>query len=95
MHAFWTISTTNVMYGELQIYTSMAVGKHGLQSFEGLVDVLLLLTLSFDIFIIAYYFEHVVCPNNLKCRLQVCSPHMYDCDTLAWTCNLIPCTTCV
>ena len=46
MHDFWTIPTANMMYTRLQNYTDMVFGKHGKQTFEGVVVVLLL----FDVF---------------------------------------------
>ena len=47
-HEFWTIPTTNLMYNKLQNYTNMVVGEHGIQTFEVMIIVLLLLLLSFD-----------------------------------------------
>jgi hypothetical protein len=49
----------------------MVVGKQGIQTFK-IVIMLLLLLLSFDIFVpimhIPYLFGQVVCPNVLKCQ---------------------------
>ena len=36
------------MYSKLQNYTNMVVGEHGIQTFEVMIIVLLLLLLSFD-----------------------------------------------
>ena len=45
MQEFWTISIINIMYTRLQNCTNMMVGEHGIQMFEVLVVVLLLLML--------------------------------------------------
>jgi hypothetical protein len=34
MREFWTIPTANMMYTTSQNYTNMVVGKHGIQTFE-------------------------------------------------------------
>ena len=48
---FWAIPTASVTYTRSQNYTTMVVGKHGIQTFKVVVVVLLLLLLSFDSFI--------------------------------------------
>jgi len=50
MHEFWTIPTVIMMYTRSQNYTNMVVGKHGIQTFEAGVVLLLLLLLLFDVF---------------------------------------------
>ena len=51
MHEFWTILTANMTYTKLQNYTNMLVGEHEIQTFKVMVVLLLLLLLSFDIFV--------------------------------------------
>ena len=51
MHEFWTISTIDMTYTRLQNYTNMVVGEHGIQTFKVGVIMLLLLLLSFDVFV--------------------------------------------
>jgi hypothetical protein len=51
MHGFWTIPTASMMYINLQLYTSMMRGEHGIQTFEVMIVLSLLLWLSFDGFI--------------------------------------------
>ena len=48
---FWTIPTTKIMYTRSQNYINLVLGKHGIQIFEVVVVVLLLLVLSFDVFV--------------------------------------------
>lgn len=45
MHEFWTVLVANLMYIRLQIYTTMAIDKHGIQKFKDVVLVLLLFLL--------------------------------------------------
>ena len=40
-----------MMYTRLQNYTNMMVGEHGIQTFEVVIVVLLLLLLSYDVFV--------------------------------------------
>ena len=47
MHEFWTIPTANMTYTRSQNYTNMVVDKHGIQTFEVVVVVLL----SFYVFV--------------------------------------------
>ena len=72
MHEFWTISTTNMMSTRLQNYSKMVCGKHGIQTFEVVVVVLLLLL--FDGFVpqvhILYYFGQVLCSNICRGQLK-------------------------
>ena len=60
MHEYWTIPTSNMTYTRVQKYTNMVVGELGIQIFEVVVVVLLLLMLSFDLLVpqvqIPYYF---------------------------------------
>ena len=49
MHDLWTSPTTNMIYTRSQNNTNMGDGKHGIQTFEVVVDVLLLLLLLFDV----------------------------------------------
>ena len=53
MHELWTIPTTNMTCTRSQNYTNMVVGKHGIQTIEDVVVVLLLLFLwlSFVVFV--------------------------------------------
>jgi hypothetical protein len=67
---FWTIPTANMAYIESQNYFNMVVGKYEIQIFEVVmvVLVLLLMQLSFDVFVptIAHAllsFYQVVCPH--------------------------------
>jgi hypothetical protein len=46
MHEFWTVSTSNMTYPRLQTYTNTVAGKHGRQTFEVVVVMLL-----FDVFV--------------------------------------------
>ena len=39
MHGYWTISSANMAYAISQNYTIMAVGEHGIQTFEVVVVV--------------------------------------------------------
>ena len=48
MHEFWTISIVNMLYINMNNYTSMMVGEHELQTFKIVVDLSLLL-LSCDV----------------------------------------------
>ena len=47
MHEFWT--TTNMIYTRQLNYTNIVIGEYGIQTFE--VVLLLLLMLSFDVFV--------------------------------------------
>jgi hypothetical protein len=54
----------------------MVVGKHGMQTFGVVVDVLLLLLFLFDVFVPtsahpSLHLDKVVCPNILKCQSSV------------------------
>ena len=51
MHEFWTIAIIDMMYTTLQNYTIMVFDKHGIQTLEVVIVVLLLLWLLFDAFI--------------------------------------------
>ena len=42
--------TINIVYTGSQNYTNMVVGEHGIQTIEGVVDILLFLRLLFDVF---------------------------------------------
>ena len=42
MHEYWTILTVNMMYTRSQSYTNVVVGRHGMQTFEIVIVVLLL-----------------------------------------------------
>ena len=46
MHEFWTVPTSNMAYIRSQTYTNMVAGKHGRQTFEIVVVVLLFDILS-------------------------------------------------
>ena len=48
---FWTLSIANMMYIRLQNYTNMMFDEHGIQTFNVVVVVLLLLWVSFDVFV--------------------------------------------
>ena len=50
MHDFWTIPIVIMTYTRSQHYTNMAVGEHGIQTFEVVVVALLLVLLLFDVF---------------------------------------------
>ena len=56
MHDFWTITTSNMMYGTLYILQNsiniMAVNKHGIQTFEVVIDVFLPSLLCFHVFVL-------------------------------------------
>ena len=54
----------------------MVVGKHGIQTFEVVVVMLLLILLSCDILVstsahFLSFFNQVICPNILRCQLNV------------------------
>ena len=51
MHEFGTISVANMTYTRSQTYKNMVVGKHGIQTCDVVVVALLLLWLSFDVFV--------------------------------------------
>ena len=51
MHGIWTIPTAKMMYTRSQKYTNMMLDKHGIQIFEVMIVMSLLLLLSFDGFI--------------------------------------------
>jgi hypothetical protein len=51
MHEFGTNSTANMIYTRLQNYTNMVVDEDRIQTFEVVFVVLLLLLLSFDVFV--------------------------------------------
>jgi hypothetical protein len=51
MHEFWTTPTIDMTYNRMQNYTIMVFGKHEIQALKVVVIVLLLLWLSFDIFV--------------------------------------------
>jgi hypothetical protein len=51
MREFWTMPTANMMYTQSQNYTNMLVGEHGIQTFELVIVILLLVLLSFAIFV--------------------------------------------
>ena len=51
MHNFWTFPTANAMYTRSQNDTNMVVGKHGICTFKVVVVVLLLWSLTFDVFV--------------------------------------------
>ena len=51
MHEFWTIPSFNMPYTRSQNYTNMVISEHGVQTFEAMVIRLLLLMLSFDVFV--------------------------------------------
>ena len=52
MHEFWTIPIANMTYMGSQNYTNMLVGEHGIQTFEFVIVVMLLLMLSFDVVVL-------------------------------------------
>ena len=62
-HEFWAISAANMMYSRLRNYTNMVVDKHGTQTFE----VVVVMLLPFDV-LVPYFFGQVVCPNILTCQ---------------------------
>ena len=70
MHESRTTPTANMTYTRSQNYTNVVVGKYGIQTFEDMVVVLLLLWLSFDVLsppvYIPYYFAQVICLNVLN-----------------------------
>ena len=51
MQKSWTTPTANMTYTRSQNYTNMVVDKHGIQTFEILVVVLLRLLKLFDVFV--------------------------------------------
>ena len=51
MHEIWTILTINMTYIRSQNHTNMVINEHGVQTFEVVNIVLLLLLLSFDVFV--------------------------------------------
>jgi hypothetical protein len=51
MHGFWTIPTANMTHTTSQNYTNMMVDEHGIQIPKVVVVMLLLLMLSFNIFV--------------------------------------------
>ena len=51
MHEFWTIPAMNMTYTSLQNYTNMMVDRHGIQTFEVMIVMLLVLLLSSDAFL--------------------------------------------
>ena len=51
MHDYWTISIANTTYTKSQHYKKMVVNKHEIQTFEVAIVMLLLLLLSFDVFV--------------------------------------------
>ena len=51
MHEFGTILIANMTYTRLQNYKIMMVGRHGIQTCEVVVVVLLLLFMLFDVFV--------------------------------------------
>ena len=66
VHEFWKMPTANMTYTRLQNYTNLMVGKHGIQTFEVMIVILLL----FDIFVPTNahpLFGQLVCPNILNC----------------------------
>ena len=71
MHEFWIILTDDIAYTRSQNYTKIVVGEHGIQTFEVVVVVLLLLMLSFDVCLhkctSLIAFEQVVNSNVLPC----------------------------
>ena len=48
INEFWTIAAANMTYTKLQNYTNSVIGEHGIQTFEFMVVVLLLLV--FEVF---------------------------------------------
>ena len=70
-----------MMYTRSQNYTNMVVGEHEIQTFRVVVVVMLILLLSFDVFVLTsahppIIFGKVVCPNILECRLDFCQVKM-------------------
>ena len=51
MHERWTIPTTIMMYTRSQTYTIVVVDECGMQTCEIVIVMLLLLLLSFDVFV--------------------------------------------
>ena len=47
MHEIWTIPTANVMYTRLQNYTNLMVGENAIQTFDGVV----VLVVAFDVIV--------------------------------------------
>lgn len=51
MREFWTMPTANMMYTQSQNYTNTMVGEHKIHTFEIVIVMLLLVLLSFAIFV--------------------------------------------
>ena len=70
MYEFGTILIANMTYTRSRNSTNVMIGKHEIQIFEVVIVVLLLLMLSFDVFVPTsvhpYNFGQVVCSNILK-----------------------------
>ena len=54
----------------------MVLGKHGIQTFEVVVVMLLFILLSYDILVstsahFLSFYNRVICPNILRCQLNV------------------------
>ena len=77
MKVYWSyawilkVSTANLMYTRLQNYTNMVVGEHGIQTFKVLVVVLLLLLLSFDVFVPTSAYPSVFWTSGLSKYTQM------------------------
>ena len=69
-------------YTRSQKYTNIVVGKHGIQTFEVVMVVLLLLLLSFDVFVPYKCTSFIIldkqfvriCLNVIFCIINYCQP---------------------
>ena len=74
-HGFWTNLIANMMCTRLQNYANMMVGKHGIQTFEVIVVVLLFFVVVLKSFCPHEWtplilFGQAICPNMFKCQLD-------------------------
>ena len=79
MHEFWTLPTANMTYIKSQNCTNMVIGEHEIQTIEVVLNVLLFLLLTFDVFsphkcTSLIIFEQVICPSMLKFELCMTIP---------------------
>ena len=71
VHEFWTIVAASMTYTRSRNYTNMMVGEHKIQTFADMIVPLLLLSLSFDVFVPTnahplLFFGKWFCQNTLK-----------------------------
>lgn len=76
MHGFQMISTVNMMYTRSKNYTNMLIDEHGVQTFEVVVGVLLVLLSLIDVFVPTkctslIILRQVVCLNILKYHMAM------------------------